>query len=161
MIHARSIDVEDYFQVLNMQHLIDRADWDGFSLRCGDATRRILDLLEQRYSDFSGLNLTDETREGILKHGCHWPHPVRLPDLGRQRSLEAQAADLSDEIAYMNHDLDDALRAGLIDLAELGSCHQPPSDLVVWLEPESRSLSLRSQAPQGGPKVELQVDLAS
>ena len=47
-VHAMSVDVEDWFQVLNMAHLIDRADWDGFELRCGDSTRRLLDLFARR-----------------------------------------------------------------------------------------------------------------
>jgi dGTPase len=77
-------------------------------------TLRVVDLLEDRYPDFRGLNLTWETREGILKHGCSWEHPVPVPELGRSPSLEAQIADASDEIAYVSHDLDDGLRAGLI-----------------------------------------------
>jgi dGTPase len=81
---------------------------------------RIVDLLEERYPGFRGLNLTDETREGILKHGCSWEHPVRLPDLGAQSSLEAQVADFADEIAYINHDLDDGLRSGLLRLEQIG-----------------------------------------
>ena len=48
MRHALTIDVEDWFQVLNMQHTITRGDWDRFELRCVDATRRILDLLDRR-----------------------------------------------------------------------------------------------------------------
>jgi len=76
---------------------------------------RVVDLLEQRYAEYPGLNLSDETREGILKHGCHWEHPVQLPELLAQRSLEAQIADAADEIAYLNHDLDDGLRAGILD----------------------------------------------
>ena len=80
---------------------------------------RVVDLLELRTSDHIGLNLTDETREGILKHGCHWSHPVATPKLGRQRPLESQAADVADEIAYMNHDLDDALRGGLLQLDQV------------------------------------------
>jgi len=76
---------------------------------------RVVDLLEQRHADYRGLNLSEETREGILKHGCHWTHPVQLPELLDQRSLEAQVADASDEIAYLNHDLDDALRAGVLN----------------------------------------------
>ena len=58
---------------------------------------RIVTKLEQRYPDFHGLNLTWETREGILKHGARWEHPVPLPDLGRQRALEAQVADVAVE----------------------------------------------------------------
>ncbi len=80
---------------------------------------RVVDLLERRTPDHPGLNLTSETREGILKHGCHWAHPVAIPKLGRQRPLESQVADVSDEIAYMNHDLDDALRGGLLDFEQV------------------------------------------
>ena len=82
-------------------------------------TLRIVDWLEDRYPSFRGLNLSAETREGILKHGAHWPHPVALPQRGTQPSLEAQLADLSDEIAYLNHDLDDGLRSGLLSPAML------------------------------------------
>jgi dGTPase len=86
---------------------------------------RIVDLLEERYPEFRGLNLTYETREGILKHGCHWAHPVPVPDPVAQPSLEAQAADAADEIAYLNHDLDDGLRSGLLRLEAL-------DDLPLW-----------------------------
>jgi dGTPase len=81
---------------------------------------RVVDLLEQRDPRHPGLNLTDETREGILKHGVHWPHPVRLPELGESRHIEGQVADAADEIAYVNHDLDDALRAGVLSFDMLG-----------------------------------------
>jgi dGTPase len=77
-------------------------------------TLRIVDWLEDRYPTFRGLNLSAETREGILKHGAHWPHPVALPARFASPSLEAQLADLADEIAYLNHDLDDGLRSGLL-----------------------------------------------
>jgi dGTPase len=80
---------------------------------------RIVDLLEERYPKFRGLNLTYESREGILKHGCHWEHPVPVPEAVAQPSLEAQVADRADEIAYTNHDLDDGLRSGLLDLEAL------------------------------------------
>jgi dGTPase len=83
---------------------------------------RVVDLLEERYPGFRGLNLTQETREGILKHGAPWEHPVPLPPQTPERSLEAQLADLADEIAYTNHDLDDGLRSGLLTLEMLESC---------------------------------------
>jgi dGTPase len=76
---------------------------------------RVVDLLEELYADVPGLNLTVETREGILKHGCSWEHPLALPNLGARRGLEAQVADAADEIAYIHHDLDDGLRSGILD----------------------------------------------
>ncbi|WP_205755016.1 deoxyguanosinetriphosphate triphosphohydrolase [Azoarcus sp. DD4] len=85
---------------------------------------RTVELLEDRYAAFDGLNLTFETREGILKH-CSRPNAERLGDIGRrfidgtQPSLEAQLANLADEIAYNNHDVDDGLRSGLITLEQL------------------------------------------
>jgi dGTPase len=82
---------------------------------------RIVDLLEDRYPEWRGLNLTAETREGILKHGCDWSHPVELPPLYPQRTLEAQVADCADEIAYVHHDLDDGLRSGILSIEMLDS----------------------------------------
>lgn len=82
---------------------------------------RIVDLLEERHPRYRGLNLTCETREGILKHGASWEHPVPLPPATPSPSLEAQLADLADEIAYTNHDLDDGLRAELLELEALAT----------------------------------------
>jgi dGTPase len=85
---------------------------------------RVVDELEQRYGAFDGLNLCFETREGILKH-CSASNARRLGELGerflqgRQPSLEAQVANLADEIAYNNHDVDDGLRSGLLELGQL------------------------------------------
>jgi dGTPase len=85
---------------------------------------RVVDLLEQRYAAFDGLNLTFETREGILKH-CSLPNARELGAVGerflrkRRPSLEAQIANLADEVAYNNHDVDDGLRSGLLDLDQL------------------------------------------
>ncbi|TXG85484.1 MAG: deoxyguanosinetriphosphate triphosphohydrolase [Thermomicrobiales bacterium] len=87
---------------------------------------RTVDLLEERYGAFDGLNLCYETREGILKH-CSVANARSLGDLGRrfiektQPSLEAQICNLADEIAYNNHDVDDGLRSGLISLQQLES----------------------------------------
>ena len=85
---------------------------------------RVVELLEQRYAEFDGLNLTFEVREGILKH-CSRENARQLGELGErflqhgQPSLEAQVANLADEIAYNNHDVDDGLRSGLITLEQL------------------------------------------
>ena len=85
---------------------------------------RVVDLLEERYAAFDGLNLCFETREGILKH-CSTDNAAQLGELGerflnnRRPSLEAQIANLADEIAYNNHDVDDGLRSGLITLEQL------------------------------------------
>ncbi len=85
---------------------------------------RVVDELEERYGAFNGLNLCFETREGILKH-CSRERAQSLGELGErflnrtQPSLEAQLANLSDEIAYNNHDIDDGLRSGLITLEQL------------------------------------------
>ena len=87
---------------------------------------RVVDHLEDRYAGFRGLNLTFETREGILKH-CSLKHARELGDVGRrfldrtQPGLEAQLANIADEIAYNNHDVDDGLRAGLITLEQLAT----------------------------------------
>ncbi len=85
---------------------------------------RTVDLLEERYAAFDGLNLCFETREGIVKH-CSVDNARQLGKLGErflrhtQPSLEAQICNLADEIAYNNHDVDDGLRAGLITLEQL------------------------------------------
>ncbi len=85
---------------------------------------RVVDVLEERYGAFDGLNLCFETREGILKH-CSVKNARLLGDVGRrfidkQRpSLEAQLANLADEIAYNNHDVDDGLRSGLLTLEQM------------------------------------------
>jgi len=85
---------------------------------------RVVDKLEQKYATFDGLNLTFETREGILKH-CSLENAKRLGDIGERfinktrPSLEAQLTDFSDEIAYNNHDIDDGLRYGLISIDDM------------------------------------------
>ena len=101
-----------------------------------EQTFRILTLLERRYADFDGLNLTWETLEGIVKHNGPLTGPcarnegvpetiaryfraVRDLEVDTFAGAEAQVAALSDDIAYNNHDIDDGLRAGLFPLEEL------------------------------------------
>ncbi len=102
---------------------------------------RVVDLLEERYPGFRGLNLTRETREGILKHGAKFDHPVPLPPPSPHPSLEARIADLADEIAYNNHDLDDGLRSGLLSWDQL-------EEVSLWRETR-REVDARGQkAPE-------------
>jgi len=97
-------------------------DYGGFEHNL--QSLRVVDTLEQRYGAFDGLNLSFETREGILKH-CSLPNAKLLGEVGRrfiekkQPSLEAQLANLADEIAYNNHDIDDGLRSGLLSVAQM------------------------------------------
>ncbi len=85
---------------------------------------KVVDELEAKYADFPGLNLTFETREGILKH-CSTRNARKLGEVGRrflnrkQPSLEAQLVNVADAIAYNNHDVDDGFRAGLLGLSQL------------------------------------------
>jgi dGTPase len=90
---------------------------------------RLVTKLEHRYADFDGLNLTWETLEGIVKHNGPLSPPLPGPiesfnerwplDLSTWPGIEAQLAALSDDIAYVNHDIDDGLRAGLFSIADL------------------------------------------
>jgi len=84
---------------------------------------RIVEVLEEKYHGFCGLNLCWETREGIIKHSAakdisKWPEAADY-DLASQPTLEAQLIDLADEIAYNNHDIDDGLKAGYLALDDL------------------------------------------
>lgn len=107
---------------------------------------RIVTVLEDRYPHFPGLNLSFEVLEGISKHFTDYD----LPD-GRgfhregQPSLEAQIANLSDEIAYNNHDLDDGLRSGMITLAQL-------RDVEIWQELFER---VEAELPEARLKVKV------
>jgi dGTPase len=83
-------------------------------------TLRILEVLEQRYSDFPGLNLTWEVREGMIKHQPE--SDARAPEEyapGEAPTLEAQLIDFIDEIAYNNHDIDDGLSSRMIEVEQL------------------------------------------
>jgi dGTPase len=102
-------------------------EWGGFEHNL--QSLRVVDELEQRYPRYDGLNLSFETREGILKH-CSRANAERLEaacpgDVGerflvrQQPSLEAQLCNLADEIAYNAHDIDDGVRSGLLTLEQL------------------------------------------
>ncbi len=128
--------------------------YGGF--RHNDQTVRILTELERSYAEFDGLNLTWETVEGVVKHNGpvskdkagpvivdldgEWPM-----ELASQASLEAQIANLSDDIAYTNHDIDDGLRAGFFDLDELrdlpliGPMVEQVDSTYTVLEPRRRT----------------------
>lgn len=105
------------------------ADYGGFDHN--EQTIRVLTTLEQRYAAFDGLNLTWETLEGVVKHNGPVTNPATIRPaiaalntsfdlaLGSYASLEAQLANLADDIAYLSHDFDDALRAGLFSLDDI------------------------------------------
>ncbi|MCB9993742.1 MAG: deoxyguanosinetriphosphate triphosphohydrolase [Hyphomicrobiaceae bacterium] len=140
---ARALDLnEDLAEAVALAHdlghppfghagerALDRAmsDFGGFDHNV-QALRTVV-LLENRYAEHDGLNLTWETLDGIFKHnGPVGPKALALLDFlpaGQTiankgfSSLEAQAAAIADDIAYNSHDIDDAVRAGILDLRQL------------------------------------------
>ncbi|HCW32383.1 MAG: deoxyguanosinetriphosphate triphosphohydrolase-like protein, dGTPase [Candidatus Peregrinibacteria bacterium GW2011_GWF2_39_17] len=88
----------------------------GLHFEHNQQSKRIVEILENVYPDFSGLNLSFEVRQGLLKHQSPWDQKTSK---FHSTSLEAQVVNLADEIAYSNHDIDDGLRAGLITEKEL------------------------------------------
>lgn len=111
------------------EHVLDRLMKDHGGFEHNRQSLRVVEELEQKYPSFPGLNLTWEVREGLMKHFAECDHPIRPPGFdAKQPSLEAQVANLADEITYYSHDLDDGLDAGLLREDEL-------KDLVtVWRE---------------------------
>ncbi len=110
-----------------LNHLMD--EFGGFEHN--RQSLRIVEELEERYPGFNGLNLSWETREGIIKHSTHYDEAgdasISEYNPGKQPLLEAQIIDLADEIAYNNHDIDDGLKSGYITVEEL-------SGLEIWEE---------------------------
>jgi dGTPase len=84
---------------------------------------RVVDFLEERYPNFRGLNLSWQVREGIIKHNPSNLKEISFSSIGfdsqEQPTLEAQIVDIADEIAYDNHDLDDGIKSGMIELSDL------------------------------------------
>ncbi len=105
------------------EHVLKRLMKDFGGFEHNQQSLRIVELLEQRYPGFDGLNLSWETREGIIKHSSSYDRAGKEaiqpyhPD--QRATLEAQIIDLADEIAYNNHDIDDGLKAGYITLKDL------------------------------------------
>lgn len=109
---------------------------------------RIVDHLERRYPGFRGLNLTYEVREGILKHSPR--HRERGPEELRDGTaplLEAQLVDLADEVAYTNHDLEDGLTSGLLDLESL-------EEVELWRRHFGEASRAHSEEPR---KIRIRV----
>ncbi len=92
---------------------------------------RIVKLLEKRYPEFDGLNLTWEVLEGISKHSQDRDNPILQQKSYQHPSLEAQVADFADGIAYNAHDLDDGITSGLLDPGQL-------REVALWRENEKR-----------------------
>ncbi len=106
---------------------------------------RIVEHLEERYPDFDGLNLSWEVREGIIKHSSDYDIPdgsgleEYRPDL--RASMEAQIIDLADEIAYNNHDIDDGLKAGYLNMEDL-------MGVDLWAETYARVVKKHPSLPE-------------
>jgi dGTPase len=132
-----------------LDECLREVDVDSAGFEHNFQSLRVVDLLEERYPAFDGLNLTFETREGILKH-CSRRHAIELEaaepgGVGRrfvertQPSLEAQVCNLADEIAYNAHDIDDGVRSGLLDYEQLlelppfARCHRESIDAFAGL----------------------------
>ncbi|NDJ51878.1 MAG: deoxyguanosinetriphosphate triphosphohydrolase [Chloroflexi bacterium] len=98
------------------EYVLDRLMKDHGGFEHNQQALRVVTLLERRYPDYPGLNLTYEVREGIVKHETEYDHSHIVDDYdpNTRASLEAQIANVADEIAYTAHDLDDGLAAGLL-----------------------------------------------
>jgi dGTPase len=105
---------------------------------------RIVDELEERYADFRGLNLTWEVREGIVKHTPPYDKPLAAAFApGQGPCLEAQLVDLTDEIAYNSHDIDDGLKSGLLTFEQL-------DEVTIWREAYR---TVRSEQPRATERI--------
>jgi len=105
---------------------------------------RIVDVLEERYPNFRGLNLSFEVREGIVKHSTRYDRPqVQEFDAELAPCLEAQMVDFTDEVAYNAHDIDDGLQSGMLDATELET-------VALWREAIA---SVRQAAPRASDRV--------
>jgi len=105
---------------------------------------RIVEVLEERYADFPGLNLSWEVREGIVKHSTRYDRPqVREYEPGLAPCLEAQIVDFADEIAYNAHDVDDGVESGMLDSDDLRT-------VPLWADALAE---VARRAPHASPSV--------
>jgi dGTPase len=105
---------------------------------------RIVDVLEERYPNFKGLNLSWEVREGIVKHSPPYDRPLAAAfEPGKAPCLEAQIVDYADEIAYNSHDIDDGLKSGLLTAEQL-------HEVTLWREAFGR---VSAQYPDAGFRI--------
>ena len=132
------------------EEMLDECMREHGGFEHNDQSLRVVDLLETPYPDFPGLNLTFEVREGIQKHQAFYDPPDPGADAYRCPSLEAQIANLADEITYYSHDLDDAvdfeiLTAGQLD--EVSTWRQSHANVSARYgtvrEPELHKLIIR------------------
>jgi len=111
------------------EHVLDRLMKDHGGFEHNRQSLRVVEELEQKYPGFPGLNLTWEVREGLVKHFSAYDHPSKRKGFdAKNSSLEAQVANLADEITYYSHDLDDGLDARLLSEGELNR------NVTVWRE---------------------------
>ncbi len=102
------------------EHMLNRLMKDHGGFEHNRQSLRVVEFLERKYPHFTGLNLSWEVREGLAKHQSEFTAPVENPKfVHHQPSLEAQIANLADEITYYSHDLDDGLDSGLLEEGKL------------------------------------------
>lgn len=109
------------------EHVLDRLMRDHGGFEHNRQSLRVVEELEQKYPSFNGLNLSWEVREGLVKHFTAYDHPSKRAGFdAKNSSLEAQVANLADEITYYSHDLDDGLDARLLSEDALNA------NVTVW-----------------------------
>jgi dGTPase len=113
------------------QDVLNRLMKDHGGFEHNKQSLRIVKLLEKRYPEFDGLNLTWDVLEGICKHTKDEENPITSAEGVKYPSLEAQIADFADGIAYNAHDLDDGITSDLLDLDQLRK-------VALWKENEDR-----------------------
>ncbi|MFO1515122.1 MAG: deoxyguanosinetriphosphate triphosphohydrolase [Verrucomicrobiota bacterium] len=124
------------------EHVLDRLMKARGGFEHNRQSLRVVEELEQKYPGFSGLNLTWEVREGLVKHFTAYDHPSKRAGFAaKNSSLEAQVANLADEITYYSHDLDDGLDAGLLSEEELNH------NVTVWRDAARRVKRAHGKLP--------------